>query len=124
MRPIIAMINMDMIGRMRSEQVYVGGVNSGREFGKLLAEVNKQARLQLDCSDNGGYGSSDQFAFLPKEIPVLFFFTGLHADYHTPSDTWERIEAEPAARLVEFIGSVAGRLLEAKRRPTFVTRRR
>jgi hypothetical protein len=78
----------------------------------------------LESSDNGGYGSSDQFCFMPKEIPVLFFFTGLHVDYHTPSDTWDKIDAESATRLVGFIGSVAERLIEARARPRFVRQSR
>ncbi len=120
----IAMINMDMIGRMRDEQVFVGGVNTGSDFRKLLGDLNRQARLRLEWSDNGGYGSSDQFCFIPKEIPVLFFFTGLHGEYHTPSDTWETIDAASAARLVGFIGSAAERLVEAGTRPRFVRRTR
>jgi hypothetical protein len=120
----IAMINMDMIGRMRSEEVFVGGVNTGAGFRKLVDELNRQTRLKLESSDTGGYGSSDQFCFMPKEIPVLFFFTGLHADYHTPSDTWDKIDAESATRLVGFIGSVAERLIESRARPRFVRQSR
>ena len=120
----VAMINMDMIGRMRSDEVFVGGVNTGAGFRKLIDGLNKQTRLKLESSDNGGYGSSDQFCFMPKEIPVLFFFTGLHVDYHTPSDTWDKIDAESATRLVGFIGSVAERLIEARARPRFVRQSR
>ena len=120
----IAMINMDMIGRMRSEEVFVGGVNTGAGFRKLIDGLNKQTGLKLESSDNGGYGSSDQFCFMPKEIPVLFFFTGLHVDYHTPSDTWDKIDAGSATRLVGFIGSVAERLIEARARPRFVRQSR
>ena len=83
-------------------------------------EANRGARFKLETSDNGGYGSSDQFSFLPQEIPVLLFFTGLHADYHTPGDTWDKIDAPASARLVGLIGSVVERLLEAPSRPRFV----
>ena len=120
----VAMINMDMIGRMRDQQVFVGGVDTSSQFRKLLGELNKEPRLNLEWSDHGGYGSSDQFCFIPKEIPVLFFFTGLHGDYHTLSDTWDRIDSQSAARLVGFIGSVAGRLVEDRSRPRFARRER
>ncbi len=116
----IAMINMDMIGRLRDGEVYVGGAATGSDFRKVMEEVNREARLKLDTSDNDGYGSSDQFSFLPKKIPILFFFTGLHPDYHTPRDTWDKIDAPAGARLVGFIGSVAERLLEADGRPRYV----
>jgi Zn-dependent M28 family amino/carboxypeptidase len=120
----IAMINLDMIGRLRDNQVHVGGVQTGSSFPKIIEETNRQARLKIDSADKGGYGSSDQFSFLPNKIPVLFFFTGLHPDYHTPNDTWDRIDATSAARLVGFIGSVAERLLEAGGRPRFMKRPR
>jgi hypothetical protein len=116
----IAMINMDMIGRLRDNEVHVGGVGTGSSLRKTLEECNRQARLKVDSADNGGYGSSDQFSFLPKKIPVLFFFTGLHEDYHTPNDTWDGIDAASGARLVGFIGSVAEQLLEENGRPRFV----
>ncbi|MFB3778400.1 MAG: M28 family peptidase [Bryobacteraceae bacterium] len=120
----IAMINMDMIGRLRNNTVYVGGVNTGSSFKKVLREANRGPRFQLETSDNGGYGSSDQFTFLPNEIPIMLFFTGLHPEYHTPDDTWDKIDAPAAARLVGYIGSVAERLLEAPSRPRFVKPKR
>ena len=67
----------------------------------------------------GGYTASDHTSFVSKQIPVLFFFSGLHGDYHKPSDTWEKINAAKAARLVDMIGDVAGELLEAGARPEF-----
>jgi hypothetical protein len=120
----IAMINMDMIGRLRDNEVYVGGVNTGSSFKKVLQEANQGPRFTLETSDNGGYGSSDQFSFLPKQIPVLLFFTGLHADYHTPGDTWDKIDAPAGARLTGLIGSVVERLLQAPSRPRFVRQSR
>jgi Zn-dependent M28 family amino/carboxypeptidase len=116
----VAMINMDMIGRLRDSEVYVGGAATGSSFQKVLEEANREAQLKLETSDNGGYGSSDQFSFLPSKIPVLFFFTGLHEDYHTPRDTWDKIDAPAGARLVVFVGSVAERLVEADGRPRYV----
>ena len=55
-----------------------------------------------------------------KKIPVLFFFSGLHSDYHKPSDTWEKIEPDQAARVVNLVADVALRLDQAPQRPGFV----
>jgi Zn-dependent M28 family amino/carboxypeptidase len=116
----VGMINMDMIGRPKDGQVLVGGVPTGSSFREILLEANRRVGFKLETSDNGGYGSSDHFTFLPKQIPVLLFFTGLHADYHTPDDTWDKIDSPVSARLVGLIGAVVERLLEARTRPRFV----
>ena len=55
------------------------------------------AHLKVDFSDTTGYGSSDHTSFTTKQVPVLFFFSGLHADYHKPSDTWDKIDAPAGA---------------------------
>jgi hypothetical protein len=117
---IIAMINMDMIGRIREGKVYVGGTGTGSTFKSLIEEAGKARTLKLDVSESGGYGSSDHTAFTTKQIPVLFFFSGLHGDYHKPSDTWEKIDATSAAQLLELIGAVAQQLVSAAERPQFV----
>lgn len=122
LKDAVAMINLDMIGRPRDNKVYVGGVGTGTIFRALLEQINgsRSPPLQLDLSDAGGYGSSDHYSFTPKQIPVLFFFSGLHADYHKPSDTWDKIDAPAAARLLELVADVTERLLEAPERPQFV----
>jgi len=116
----IAMINMDMIGRLRSGQLFIGGVATGSTFKKIVDEANRPARFEIESADHGGYGSSDQYSFTPKQIPFMFFFTGLHPDYHTPSDTWDKIDAGSTARLVDFIAAVAQRLVDSPQRPRFV----
>jgi hypothetical protein len=115
----IAMINMDMIGRLREREVFVGGAGTGKGFAGLLERANRDFQLKLNTSDPGGYGSSDQFAFLPKSIPILFFFTGHHGDYHTPADTWDRIDARGAAAVGGLAGTAAEAILESARRPRF-----
>ncbi len=115
----VAMINLDMIGRLRDRQVFVGGVDTGSGLRKLVEGENRQAGFRINDTDSGGYGSSDQFSFLPKEIPVLFFFTGHHSEYHTPNDTWDKIDGPATAKLVGFIGTVAERLVEDGAKPRF-----
>jgi len=115
----VAMINMDMIGRIRDNKVYVGGVGTGTTFKPLLEKVAAKYDLKLAYSA-GGYAASDHTSFVVKSVPSLFFFSGLHADYHKPSDTWEKIDPNAAARLLDLIADVAAGLASAPERPQFV----
>ena len=117
----VAMINMDMIGRIRDSKVYVGGVASGSSLRALLDQVSPNYSLKLDSAGAGASdGSSDHTSFLAKQVPVLFFFSGLHSDYHKPSDTWDKIDNVDAARLLQLVADVADHLRDAPDRPTFV----
>src|SRR5207302_3672640 len=115
----IAMINMDMIGRIKDEKVYIGGVGTGSSFQYVLA-AQKNSPFHFDYSA-GGYAASDHTSFVARKIPVLFFFSGLHSDYHKPSDTWDKINAPDAARLLDLIAEVITQLDTAAARPKVVT---
>ena len=115
----VAMLNMDMIGRIRDDKVYVGGVGTGTTFAAVLAAATDGTPFQIDSSQSG-YASSDHTSFVARKIPVLFFFSGLHEDYHKPSDTWEKINAPDAAHLVDMIAKVTLDLDSAAARPEFV----
>ena len=115
-----AMINMDMIGRIRDRKVYVGGVGTGSTFAPLLKQLAPKHDFEADITERGGYGSSDHTSFTTKQVPVLFFFSGLHADYHKPSDTWDKIDAPDAVRLLDLVADVAGHLIDGSPRPQFV----
>ena len=114
----VAMINMDMIGRIKDDKVYIGGVGTGSSFKSVLELAQKDASFKIEYSA-GGYSSSDHTSFVTKKIPVLFFFSGLHSDYHKPSDTWEKINAPSAARLLDMVGNVAVQLADATDAPAF-----
>ena len=114
----VAMINMDMIGRIRDDKVYIGGVGTGSTFKTVLEQAQKDAPFKIESSA-GGYSSSDHTSFVSKKIPVLFFFSGLHSDYHKPSDTADKINAPSAARLLDLIESVAVQLASAQDAPAF-----
>jgi hypothetical protein len=116
----VAMVNMDMIGRIKDEKVYAGGVGTGSTFQTILAAAQKDAPFHFEYSP-GGYAASDHTSFVARKIPVLFFFSGLHSDYHKPSDTWDKINAPDAARLLDFIAVVIERLDTAAERPKFIT---
>ena len=114
----VAMINMDMIGRIKDDKVYIGGVGTGSSFKAVLEQAQKEASFKIEYSA-GGYSSSDHTSFVTKKIPVLFFFSGLHSDYHKPSDTWDKINASSAARLLDMVENVAVQLATAEQPPAF-----
>ena len=120
-RPIeqaAAMLNMDMVGRIKKNKVYVGGVGTGSTFESLIKRVNGKHGFKLDRSKSA-YSSSDHTSFVAKNVPVLFFFSGLHSDYHKPTDTWDKIDGESAARLIDMVAEIAGELQAAEKRPKF-----
>lgn len=114
----VAMLNMDMIGRIKDHKVYIGGVGTGSTFKAALEQAQKDAPFKIEYSA-GGYSSSDHTSFVTRKIPVLFFFSGLHSDYHKPSDTWDKINAPSAASLLDLIGNVALQLANATDSPAF-----
>ena len=116
----VAMLNMDMIGRVKDDKIYIGGVGTGSTFQTTLEQLQSKSGFTIEYSP-GGYSSSDHTSFVIKHIPVLFFFSGLHADYHKPSDTWEKINTEAALRVVELVDNVALQIASAPERPGFVT---
>ena len=114
----VAMINMDMIGRIKDDKVYIGGVGTGSTFKVVLEQAQKETPFKIEYSA-GGYSSSDHTSFVTKKIPVLFFFSGLHSDYHKPSDTWDKINGQSAARLLDMVESVAVQLANTDQPPAF-----
>jgi hypothetical protein len=118
----VAMLNMDMIGRIKDSKVYIGGVGTGSTFKSILEQAQKQSKSDFKIEYSaGGYSASDHTSFVAKKIPVLFFFSGLHSDYHKPSDTWDKINAPSAAELLDMVSDVMLQLASAPSPPVFVT---
>ncbi|HLJ28148.1 MAG TPA: M28 family peptidase [Candidatus Angelobacter sp.] len=117
----VAMLNMDMIGRIKDDKVFIGGVGTGSTFQNVLdqAQAKSKSGFKIEYSP-GGPASSDHTSFIVKHVPALFFFSGLHADYHKPSDTWEKINSEEAVRLLDLVQDVSQQLASASERPSFV----
>lgn len=113
-----AMLNLDMVGRPREGKLYVGGVGTSPGFKEILEKANRTG-LQLSYSESG-YGSSDHTSFYVKNIPVLFLFSGLHADYHKPSDLPEKIQFADAARVGDLALRTTLTLAAQDARPQFV----
>ena len=103
---IVAMINMDMVGRMRNNQLHINGADSAPEW-KAIATA-ACAAAGVVCSIGGsGYGPSDQMAFYVAGAPVLFLFTGSHTDYHTATDDADKINAAGGMRAGMVAASAA-----------------
>jgi len=115
-----AMINLDMVGRIRDRKVYLGGAKTGTTFTATLDDLKKGTDLILESSDSTAGSSSDHTSFIAGHVPSLFFFSGLHADYHKPSDTWEKIDGNASAKLLSFLSTLTTRLAEDESRPEFV----
>ncbi|TMQ08246.1 MAG: M28 family peptidase [Deltaproteobacteria bacterium] len=103
--PVTAMINMDMIGRMKMNKLYINGGESAREWRDLVLPAC--AKQRVECTVGGsGYGPSDHMPFYIAGSPVLFFFTGSHSDYHTATDDADKINAIGGARVAAIAGNV------------------
>lgn len=96
------MLNMDMVGRMRDNKLSVLGAESAAEWGGIAQPACDAARV--DCTIGGdGYGPSDQTPFYASGVPVLFFFTGSHRDYHKPSDVAAKVNAAGAGQVARIV---------------------
>jgi len=101
-----AMLNMDMVGRLRDNKLMVMGVGTATELPAMVTAANQStAKFDLKTGQDG-YGPSDHSSFYKKQIPVLFLFTGAHADYHKPSDTWDKINYPGLARVSAYAGAL------------------
>jgi hypothetical protein len=115
----VAMLNMDMIGRVSSGKIYVNGTGTGSTLPEIVNSTPVPTGLKIDLSDSVGYGGSDHMSFQAKQVPVIFFFSGLHADYHKPSDTADKINAKDAALVVDYVADIATKIANAQDRPVF-----
>lgn len=114
----IAMINMDMIGRLTENKLTAIGVGSSKEWKGLIDKANSGIGLDLTYMDSA-FGPSDQTVFFADNIPAVLFFTGLHEDYHKPGDDWQKINAEGEAKVLELIAKLVTMLGDDRVKITF-----
>jgi hypothetical protein len=103
------MINMDMVGRFSdsSKTITIGGIGTSPSWGTLINGEKKMLfKVKVDSS---GTGPSDHTSFYRKDIPVLFFFTGLHTDYHKPTDDFDKINYNGQLLIVNYISRLIAR---------------
>jgi aminopeptidase YwaD len=170
----VAMINLDMVGRLNNQKLVIGGVGTAAEWRALIDRANSESKIRLAALNsamegrarepqvimdpnveskgapivvgaNGrpvvtlefpkitrdamtpfaltlnedGFGPSDHSSFYGKQIPVLFFWTGTHADYHKPSDTAEKINYDGLARITSFVANIVRDIDKSDTRPTY-----
>lgn len=107
LKSINYMINMDMVGRLNdsTKVLTVGGFGTSPSWSSLVNINPKKSSLVIKI-DSSGTGPSDHASFYRKDIPVLFFFTGLHTDYHKPSDDAEKVNYVGEMRIINFINTI------------------
>ena len=96
-----AMVNMDMVGRMRNDELAIAGTGTAKDFMSLLRPIFEESGLTVDA-DPSGRGPSDHASFYRAGIPVLFLFTGTHSDYHKPSDRGYTVNPQGAAKVIQL----------------------
>jgi aminopeptidase YwaD len=113
-----AMLNLDMVGRLQGGKLMVMGTGTAEEFPALLQNANRAAGFDLKTSGDG-YGPSDHSSFYKRQVPVLMLFTGAHADYHRPTDTWDKIDEQGLWRVTRFAAALV-ESLDARPRPHYL----
>ncbi|HET8562643.1 MAG TPA: M20/M25/M40 family metallo-hydrolase [Candidatus Binatia bacterium] len=114
-----AMLNLDMVGRLRDNQLTIFGTRSAQEFSAIVTDAARELALEVRESD--GVGRSDHMSFYNKQIPVLHFFTGVHPDYHRPSDTWDKLNIEGMAKVSDLVLATAQKIAGTREPPKFVS---
>ncbi|MEO8088709.1 MAG: M28 family peptidase [Gemmatimonadales bacterium] len=97
----LAMVNLDMVGRLRNGRLIVYGARSAKEFPALLDSLNWYAGFDMKAQGDG-YGPSDHSSFYVAKRPVLHLFTDLHEDYHRTTDDWQKVNYDGLKRVADF----------------------
>ncbi len=113
-----AMLNLDMIGRGRNGSLFLGGTGTSPAFGPLLDAAEKDSGLALH-REPSGFAPSDSLPFANARIPTLFFFAGIHPDYHRTSDEWDRVDADGMVRILRFAARVARAVADLPEQPAY-----
>ncbi|MBX3394473.1 MAG: M28 family peptidase [Phycisphaerae bacterium] len=114
----VAMLNFDMVGRLRDDRLEVGGQRTG-DFEEIVARHAERYALKIR-DGGGGRGPSDHTNFYNKKIPVLFFFTGIHRQYHKPDDDTQLVNSDGAIRIARFAADIIDDIDSNQERPKFV----
>jgi hypothetical protein len=115
----VAMLNLDMVGRLGSNPLLVYGVGTAREWESLLRSAADAVGLALALRPEG-FGPSDHTSFYARDVPVLHVFTNVHGDYHRPSDDWDKIDVDGLRRVAAFVARVARAVADRPERLTLV----
>jgi peptidase M28-like protein/PDZ domain-containing protein/PA domain-containing protein len=115
----VLMVNLDMVGRLREGRLHIGGIDSGTGLRPIVMEATRDLSLALELPASP-FGPSDHVSFYTAGCPVLFFFTGVHGDYHRPTDTWDRINASGLATVGTVVSRVVRTVASEPKAPAYV----
>jgi hypothetical protein len=115
----VAMINLDMVGRLSDDKLTVFGTDTAKEWNELLENAARNYRLNI-IKKPEGFGPSDHSSFYAKQIPVLHLFTGTHSEYHRPNDDWPLINFEGMERVTRFTERLVEWAAVTTPKPTYV----
>jgi len=116
---IVAMLNMDMIGRVVDKKLVIYGTGTSSLWNNSLDNINKIYNFNITKTPDG-VGPSDHSSFYTKNIPVLHFFSGTHPDYHSPTDDIEKINSDDGASITKMVYDVTMDLSEQQSKPDFI----
>ena len=119
-KDIVAMVNLDMVGRMRDHAMSVSGTGTSSEFKTIVEQVAEQTHLNVSCTPDG-YGPSDHASFVAQEIPVLFLTTGGHMEYHTPDDVPSTLNYDGMQQTLDFSKKLISRLASLPTTPDYIS---
>ena len=117
---IVAMVNLDMVGRMRDSAMSVSGTGTSSTFKAIVEQVAEQTKLNVSCTPDG-YGPSDHASFVAAEIPVLFLTTGGHMEYHTPDDLPPTLNYDGLQQTLTFSEALIDRLASLPTTPDYIS---
>ena len=117
---IVAMVNLDMVGRMRDHALSVSGTGTSSSFKAMAESVAEQTNLNISCTPDG-YGPSDHASFVAQDIPVLFLTTGGHMEYHTPDDVPSTLNYEGMQQTLDFSQELIARLANMPETPDYIS---
>ena len=120
LKGIVAMVNLDMVGRMRDNAMSVSGTGTSSGFKAMAEKAAEQTSLNISCTPDG-YGPSDHASFVAQEIPVLFLTTGGHMEYHTPDDVPSTLNYDGMQQTLDFSQELITRLASMPTTPDYIS---
>lgn len=115
---VVAMLNMDMIGRLKDNKLIVYGTGSSPMWETTINNINTNYNFDLTF-DPSGFGRSDHASFYAHNVPTIHVFTGSHEDYHKPSDTYEKLDYDGEAKVLKLIYDITRELDNETTKPEF-----
>ncbi len=97
----VAMVNFDMVGRLKGDSLIIGGTASASELEAAIEVVNADYGFTIS-KQRTPWGASDHYVFYAEAIPVLHLYTNTHSDYHNPNDDWDKIKSAGIAKITRF----------------------